>query len=179
MGTYSIPNAVDIEELKRSIDSGQKSDIKEKLLGNKDLKVVLFVGSISYRKGVPDLLNAVKSVISEFGTNVVFLLVGSGDYEAEAKIFVKNNNIDHNVTFLGKISDEMLYKYYQCADVFVLPSYSEGMPTSILEAMYYQIPVVTTNLPSVADRFKSTASLITPGSVPELVKAIITCIEGL
>jgi glycosyltransferase involved in cell wall biosynthesis len=177
--TYSIPNAVDTEELKGSIDNANKSDLKETLLGNKDLMVVLFVGSISHRKGVPVLLNAVKPIVSEFGTNVVFALVGSGDYEVEAKRFVKNNNIEHNVRFLGRISDEMLNKFYQCSDVFVLPSYSEGMPTSILEAMFYQIPVITTNLPSVADRFESTAILITPGSVSELVNGISLVLKDL
>ena len=63
-------------------------------------------------------------------------------------------NLENSIIFTGKISPEIIQKYYQMADIFTLPSYTEGLPLVVIEAMACGLPVVVS----------------TVGGIPELVK---------
>ena len=97
---------------------------------------VLFLGEIGRRKGCFDIPAIVEKVI-EVIPDAKFILCGAGT-EADLwaiKSALKNKNIDRNVEFPGWVRDAEKDKVLRDADVFLLPSYNEGMPMSILDAM--------------------------------------------
>ena len=129
---------------------------------------VLFLGLIGKRKGVYDLLQAFAAAV----TNVpqLFLRIG-GDGEIEkAEAMMHDLGLQNHVEFLGWVSgdakDELLYN----ADIFVLPSYNEGLPISVLEAMAWGIPVITTTVGGIPQLVEDQVNgfLMEPGDIPKL-----------
>jgi glycosyltransferase involved in cell wall biosynthesis len=141
-------------------------------------KIVLFVGRIIERKGVEFLIKSAK-VVTKIHDNVLFAIIGDGPYRRQVEKLVKYLKIQNNVLFLGEVSDEVLYNYYKSADIFVLPSLSEVCPTVVLEAMYFGLPVVTTDIPGVRDHFKDVALLVPPRNEDELAEAIVKLLDDV
>jgi len=141
-------------------------------------KRVLFVGEVTNRKGVTTLVKSIslltKRVLKE---NFVFVIVGSGENLSDARSLAKDLNVDSWVVFTGRLSFLELMQAYRSADLFVLPSLSEGLPTSILEAMYFGLPVVATDIPGVRDHFGDYALLVPPRAEHALADAIHTLLD--
>ena len=108
----------------------------------------------------------------------MFLVVGNGNGLYKVKEFAKNLNIQDNVIFTGDLSFNNLIQAYKSADIYVLPSLSEGLPTTILEAFYFNIPVVATDIPGVRDHFNKVALLVPPKNEVELAKAIVRYLKN-
>lgn len=108
---------------------------------------VLFLGELGRRKGCYDIPAVVKQVAEEI-PNVKFVLCGAGS-EADEKAIKKlihENAVDDNAEFPGWVRDQEKDKVLRESDVFFLPSYNEGMPMSVLDAMGYGLPIVSTNV---------------------------------
>lgn len=105
---------------------------------------LLFVGRLSYYKGVEYLVDAMVDVDADL------LVVGDGDRREAIERRVREKNLDGDVTLLGRVSDRKLRDCYEEADVFVLPSIapSEAFGVVQLEAMACGLPVVNTDLPT-------------------------------
>jgi len=109
---------------------------------------ILFAGRFTHQKGVDFLLNSLPSVQSNIPKSQIWL-AGDGP---ERKHWEKLAG-DHDyggrfiIKFLGWKTRDELYKLYQEADIFVLPSRDEGMPNVLLEAMAAALPVVATRVP--------------------------------
>lgn len=89
-------------------------------------------------------------------------------------------NISNNITFHGPILHEQLVKFYQEADVFVQPSFSEALGMGIIEAMACQLPVVATKvggIPEVVEDGK-TGILVEPGESRALANAILELLSN-
>lgn len=136
-----------------------------------------FLGRVDKRKGIYDLLEATKKVIDIYN-NIKLNIAGDGEIE-ELKELVKNSNLIKNVDILGWINnkekEELLRKTY----LYILPSYNEGMPMSILEAMSYGIPVISTyvgGIPSVIVNDLN-GILIEAGDIDALASSIKYLIE--
>ncbi len=84
--------------------------------------------------------------------NLEFLLIGSGPEEADVREAVKLENLN-NVFFLGSQPNNVIQKYYQSCDIFFNPSYCEGFPRVIIEAMACGMPIVTTDAGGTKDLF--------------------------
>lgn len=137
-------------------------------------KRVLFVGEVTHRKGIETLIKAIPLLRDKNSPleGVVFIIVGSGENLSDAKKLVHDLKIEQHVVFTGRLSFFELMQAYRSADLFVLPSISEGLPTSILEAMYFGLPVVSTDIPGVRDHFSNVAMLIPPRDAYALADAI-------
>lgn len=107
-------------------------------------RIVLFVGRLSYYKGLEYLIEAMQEVEAKL------LIVGEGELRRELEEKARVLKVDHKIVFLGKVSEEELKYCYQICDVFVLPSVepSEAFGIVQMEAMAYGKPVVNTNLPT-------------------------------
>ncbi|ELY67054.1 group 1 glycosyl transferase [Natrinema versiforme JCM 10478] len=105
---------------------------------------LLFVGRLTYYKGVDRLIDAVVDI----DANV--LLVGDGNQRESLERRVRDLGISDRVQFLGRVDDRTLHACYDAADVFVLPSVAESEAFGIvqLEAMAYGTPVINTDLPT-------------------------------
>jgi glycosyltransferase involved in cell wall biosynthesis len=141
----------------------------------KDTVKVLFLGNLSKRKGVWDLIEAMATV----PTSVQLILAGGED---EANIGEKLNEkiqtlgLEKNVTWLGPVYGEEKAQLLSQADIFVLPSYAEGLPISLLEAMCAGLPVIATpvgGIPTVVAQNKQ-GLLVEAGNVRELSEALQT-----
>ena len=167
-----LHNAINPESLMLNKELGRK--ILNPETSNK--KIVLFVGRIIERKGVEFLIKSAK-VVTKIRDNVLFAIIGDDPYRRQVEKWVKYLKIQNNVLFLGEVSDEVLYTYYKSADFFVLPSLSEVCPTVVLEAMYFGLPVVTTDIPGVRDHFKDVALLVPPRNEDKLAEAIVKLLD--
>jgi len=169
-----LPNAIDTKALSTRDNDG------DNIVENYKLKetTILFVGPVIQRKGVQYLLKSILNLSREEHREVTFLIVGDGDYLEKAKSFVAKYKLKRFVRFTGRVSQEELLHYYKAADIFVLPSLSEGLPTTILEAMYFDLPVVATDIPGVKDHFKDVAILVPPRDEKSLTEAIIKLIDA-
>lgn len=139
---------------------------------NNDKKefTVLFVGTFSIRKGFLDLIDIINSPLLD---NIKFLLVGDFTSETrEYENFLKNRD---NVTIITWVSQNTLTKYYSASDLFILPSYEEGMAMVQIQALAMGLPLlVTTN--SGADQIFKISNVgyrIVPGQIDEFVKKIL------
>lgn len=123
-------------------------------------KIVLFVGRMVLEKGVQVLLNAIPSVSAECpGTK--FLMVGTGYYLDDLKAQAQYLNVDHNVKFLGYVSDPDLLRLYKIADVVCIPSLYEPFGIVALEGMAAKVPVVTSDTGGLPDFVEHMANGIT------------------
>lgn len=137
-----------------------------------DVVVCTTVAALFEVKGYPDLIAAAKRVIAN-RPDVVFLVVGEGQLERELKQMVDRLQLRDRVRFLGFRNDvpELLL----ASDIFILPSYSEGMPLAVLEAMSSGLPVIGTmvgGMPQVVDD-GNTGILVEAGKVDDLASTIL------
>jgi glycosyltransferase involved in cell wall biosynthesis len=104
--------------------------------------VILFAGKLEMRKGYRDLLDAAAIVLKDF-PDIEIRLAGHGEIE-QAKQQVRNLGIEKSVTFTGWATPNQMKEHFRAASIFCLPSYHEGLPMAVLEAMSYSLPVVAT-----------------------------------
>jgi 1,2-diacylglycerol-3-alpha-glucose alpha-1,2-galactosyltransferase len=141
--TY-IPNFVSQDDF-YLMSKVAKAEFRETLeIGSEEL-IVLGVGQIQYRKGIDDFIQLAKD-----NPNIQFIWAGgfsfgkiTSGYEKYKAVY---DNPPKNLLFTGIISREELVNYYNVADVFLLPSYNELFPMSILEAFNCQTAVMLRDL---------------------------------
>lgn len=146
-------------------------DFKEKEV--EQIRTFLFLGALIQRKGVLDLLEAVKQMIGQGVSHFCLLIAGSGIEEQRLKEYVRINGLQEYVEFLGWVAKEQKSELLRKSDVLVLPSYNEGLPIAILEAMSYGLPIISTNVGSIAEAVKTNGFLIKPGDVESLAHTMI------
>lgn len=113
-----------------------------------DAVVILFVSRLIEGKGlqylIPELPGIQESVRQKTGRGVRLVIVGDGPYRAALEELTAGAGARELVRFEGRKDKEQVQRYYQAADLFVLPSLSEGMPNVVLEAMASGLPIVMT-----------------------------------
>jgi glycosyltransferase involved in cell wall biosynthesis len=146
---------------------GNKSPLREKLGLPLDKTVVLFTGRFIVQKGILDLMQAWPSIETD---DAVLVLVGAAPRRDYA---VKGLASSGNVIVRGWTED--IEEYLQAADVLVLPSYSEGMSNSLLEAMACGLAVISTRVGAAPEMVEDGRSgiLIAPGDPPALAAAML------
>lgn len=134
---------------------------------------VLFLGVVGTRKGIYDLLPAFKDAL-EAAPELRLIIGGNGDVE-KAQALAMQLKITDRVVFAGWVSGEEKTKLLREADIYVLPSYNEGLPVSLLDAMSWQIPVVSTRVGGIPDLINDGIDglLITAGDRSALTAAIL------
>lgn len=121
------------------------------------------------RKGVDDLLRAV-SLLKQDGISVSLDIVGDGPKKANSMKLSEELGIRENVVFHGSVHNSQVCSFYQQASIFVLASYAEGFPVTIMEAMASGLPVVATGVGDVPEMIVEGESgyVIEPGDVGAL-----------
>jgi glycosyltransferase involved in cell wall biosynthesis len=108
---------------------------------------VLFIGEICVEKGIYELVNSILNLIRDGYKDITLTIVGNGIEFNNLKNLIIKLDVKTNIKLLGKINDpELLIKLYQTNDIFCLPSYSEGFPRVLYEAMMFSVPIITTNV---------------------------------
>ena len=142
---------------------------------------VLFLGELGKRKGCYDIPYVVKKVVEQVPT-AMFYLCGAGSVEDENNIkhLCEEQGIIDHVVFPGWIRDKKKDDMLRNADVFFLPSYNEGMPMSVLDAMGYGLPVVSTNvggIPKIVRNGKN-GYCCEAGNIEALAEGIISLLTN-
>lgn len=111
---------------------------------------LVYVGKLSYAKGVMPLLEAYDYI--DIGKKHINLtIVGSGRGREAEDIKEKAQKIGKKVIFTGMVNQEELGEILRDSDIFILPSFYEGLPLVLIEALACGLRVVTTDLPGVRD----------------------------
>jgi glycosyltransferase involved in cell wall biosynthesis len=142
------------------------------LLGDSGAFKVLFLARLQKAKGIYELIEAV-GLLKKKGYNIKLIIAGSGLEESAIRREYKYDWIK----MIGYVEGKEKARAYQCADIYVLPSYTEGMPNSVLEAMAFGLPVVCSNVGSLPEIIVEGVN----GSIIESIdsEAIATAIERL
>jgi glycosyltransferase involved in cell wall biosynthesis len=122
---------------------------------------VLYAGRLIREKGLYELLEAFARVRS--GAEAHLIVAGEGPEAGGLQQRAEELGIAGDVTFTGHLAEEDLAALYRRATLLVLPSYSEGLPTVILEALAFGLPIVTTPIRGAADHLvEGTNALFVP-----------------
>lgn len=134
---------------------------------------LLFVGRLDAVKGVVVLFDAVASLLAA-GTDLRLTLVGDGPQRAELERRATALGIAGSVTFAGYRNQVEVQQHLRDSDVFVLPSFAEGVPVSLMEAMAMSLPVVATNVGGVTELVRDGLNgfVVAPGDPVALEAAI-------
>lgn len=131
----------------------------------RDTVELLFLGIVGARKGVYDLLKAFASAHSNFPA-LRLTVAGNGEIE-KASQAAAALGVSAFVTFVGWLDGEAKKKLLEHSDIYVLPSHNEGLPVSILEAMSWGLPVISTNVGAIAELVRHDIDgLIVPAGAP-------------
>jgi glycosyltransferase involved in cell wall biosynthesis len=135
---------------------------------------LLYVGRLIYAKGIQDLLNAVAS-LRQAGKDISLTIIGNGPYLQNLQTLVSQLKLDKHIIFTGEQTREQILQTITQHDIFVNPSYSEGLPTSVLEAAAAGIAVIATDVGGTKEIVPSEqfGLLYTAGDVKELEKSIV------
>jgi glycosyltransferase involved in cell wall biosynthesis len=117
--------------------------------GDTDVPQLLYVGRLLREKGVLDLVEAMPSVLERARCRLV--IVGDGGVERALRDRIHDLGLAESVSLAGYLEGDALLRAYADADVFVLPSWSEGFPTVLAEAMDAGLPIVTTRIQGAVD----------------------------
>lgn len=115
--------------------------------------VFLFVGWLIKEKGTNELVEAIRLVSSQL-PGARWILVGGGKEEERLRAFVASEGLEDKVEIAGWKQPDQLYEYYRRANVLVLPSYGEGFPYAIIEAMSAGLPIITTPVGGIPGIFR-------------------------
>lgn len=153
-------------------ESTNKNDAKKKFKMDKKKKYILYIGRITSAKGITELLNAMKQIQRE---DIELLLIGGGKEKDVQwyKRYADKKKIN-NARFIGQIYGKEKLDYLSAVDCLILPSYTEGAPVVLMEAMAKNLPVIATDVGGISIMIKDgqEGRIIRPKSSGDIVKAI-------
>ncbi|HSH66952.1 MAG TPA: glycosyltransferase family 4 protein [Bacteroidia bacterium] len=154
-----IPNAI--------LSQGENIDKKFR----SDKTNLLFIARFAHNKGIHILMKAIQNLNRKgYKNKLEFYLGGSGPLFN----FYSNSFKIENVHYLGFIPDRELFELYKTKDIFVLPTLFEGMPTVVLEAMSYGLPVIVSDVGATGEIVDhENGYLIQKNSVQQLMDSIV------
>lgn len=130
-----------------SVDSDEFDIHKEEIVKNEDNIKICFAARLIKEKGIEELIEAFKELRNKY--NISLYIAGNGPLYDRLK---EDNKYDRDINILGKMSHDEVMKLFAESDIFVHPSrFSEGLPTSILEAGLMKCAVIATPMGGTAE----------------------------
>lgn len=141
-------------------------------------KHILFIGRLSGVKGAPILLDALAALHPRH-QNIHLTFVGDGPERPELEAKTAALGLSNAVTFAGFRSQGEVADYLAKTDVFALPSFAEGLPVVLMEALASRVPVVTTRIAGIAELVEDGVNgyLVPPGDIDSLVDRLERLLE--
>jgi len=139
---------------------------------------LLYVGRLAAMKGLPLLFEALSQLKARY-PDVKLTVVGDGGEREEIKAIAQSLNLANQIDFVGYKSQTEVREYLQTSDIFVLPSFAEGVPVVLMEAMAAGVPVLTTQIAGVPELVTHGNSgwLVPPGNVASLTEGLAALID--
>ena len=177
---HLIPNAVDTTRFTPA-SAEQKVFLREKLNLPQSAIIAIYTGRLVSYKGLPLLLKVWDEIRRRHG-NVVLLLAGTGgldihNCEAQLHDYVTSAGLENYVWFLGAVQN--IPEYLQAADLFVFPTEKDAFPSSLIEAMACELPIVTTPVGAIKTivAHQETGLIVQPGNRQQLHQALVAMIS--
>jgi poly(glycerol-phosphate) alpha-glucosyltransferase len=152
-----IPNGVEIPAHSSTRDAPWEGQIPV------DQHVLLFLGRLHPKKGLPNLIVAWENWKNTDPTGRKWRLAvagwSQGGHKEELEQQVAARGLQDDIEFLGPLYGAEKQAAFTNADAFILPSYSEGLPMAVLEAWSYQLPVIMTPQCNIPTGFEAKAAL--------------------
>lgn len=140
-------------------------------------KVILFVGWLAPSKGVPELLLAFRELAAA-DPELLLVCVGEGGYLPKIQEFIREAGLADRVLLPGRSDREQVAAWMTAADVFCLPSHSEGCPNVVVEAVSCGCPVVGTKVGGIPELVSEKCGiLVEPQDPPALARALQTALS--
>lgn len=171
---YTIPNGFNPNEL-FLID---KFDARKRLDLPLDKKIIFSLGNLEERKGFQYLMDAMKYVTNK-RDDVVCIIGGTGPIKKKLEKKIYDLKLNHCIKLIGFIPNNKIIYYYNSADVFVLPSLSEGNPTVMFESLGCGKPFVSTRVGGVPEIITCDdyGLLCEPGDSKDLAEKILKALD--
>lgn len=134
---------------------------------------ILSVGRLIPGKGMPILLAALR-ILTQRGVRIRLVVVGDGPARASFEQAARDLDLEDHVRFAGAVGQDEIRSCYAEADIFCLPSFAEGIPVVLMEAMAMQVPVVSTRIAGIPELVSHGIDglLVAPGRAGELADAL-------
>ena len=170
---HLITTAVDESLLKNFLITEKAEQLKKA----STIKV-LFLARLLREKGVFETIEAV-ALLMRKGLPVTLTIAGDGPIIDDLRSYVRDLQLPlERIDFLGHVKNTQKIKTFANHHVYCLPSYTEGMPTSVLEAMAFGLPVITSPVGGLADMFQDgkmgfLCKGITPAEISDALEKLI------
>ncbi|MBT2736021.1 glycosyltransferase [Bacillus sp. ISL-7] len=159
-----LPIGVDLSRFQPADET--KMEIRRRLQLPEEKKIVVFIGRLTQEKGVFELAYSLQWLHND----VAIVFVGDGPAKDKLR---QHSDFNRRLFLTGQVENERVSDYLFASDVFALPSYTEGMPTVVIEALALKVPVICTEVGSVPELFGEHCSLLIESkSVSSLVNRI-------
>ena len=138
-----------------------------------DRRQLVWVGRIATAKGIPILLEACRRLAAE-RLQFEIVLVGDGPLREHVSNLIAENRLENHVRLAGWLGDEQVRETIEQSRAMVLPSFAEGLPVVLMEALARGRPAITTRIAGIPELIVSgeTGWTVSPGNVDELVVAM-------
>ena len=133
---------------------------------------ILYAGTLNSRKGYKDLIKAFSMVAKKHPEWKLFF-AGNGEIQ-QAQELASELGIAEKVVFKGWVSGDKKNELFNKASIFCLPSYAEGFPMAVIDAMAFSLPVVTTTVGGIMDVFENERDILafSPGDIITLAEKL-------
>lgn len=140
---------------------------------------LLFLGLVTEQKGIYDLIEVIAEHKVEFDNKLTLHIGGNGE-KGKLIDLISKNNIADLITYEGWVSGDKKTDLLNIADAFILPSYTEGLPISILEAMSYGLPILSTPVGGIPEIVENGVNgyLFQPGDKNGIFQAILQLLSN-
>lgn len=167
-----IQNAVDENEV---IPCRSPGEMRSSLGLEQRGPILGIVGRLSPEKGQRVFLEAFRVLLSAF-PHALLLLIGDGQERQDMEAFCRTHGLEGHVRFTGYVPN--VPDYYQLMDLLVIPSFSEGLPNVLLEAMVAGVPILATAVGGMPEVLSPDRGLlVSPGDVPGFAEAAKACLS--
>ncbi len=146
---------VDIDRFNTKNETNVREKIRREFGIPVNATVLLSVGELNKNKNHRVIFQALSQLKDN---NIYYIICGRGPLMQKYRDLAKSLGISDNIILTGYRTD--VYRFYQTADIFVFPSYREGLPVSMIEAMYNNLPIICTNIRGSKDLVENSGNII-------------------
>jgi Glycosyltransferase len=160
---------IGIDTNKFSSVLNKRIEKRKELNLNENLKVLLSIGELTKRKNHESIIKAISKIN---GDNFLYLICGRGELEFYLKELTKTLNVESKVKFLGYRND--ISEICISSDIFLFPSYQEGLPVALIEAMSSGLPIICSEIRGNNDLIRNNEGgiLVKPADIDGYANAI-------
>lgn len=153
-----------------------RQEIRRQLRVEPDEFLVLYVGNLKKEKGISELIASYGASVQSISTKSRLVFIGSGAYRTVAERQIASLGLSERIQFLGSQPPETVVLWMNAASVLCLPSYMEGVPNVILEALACGTKVIATAVGGVPElnNYDGSMLLVPPKDIDSLVTALET-----